>query len=49
VIADTGPGAKSRASTKIIERIAKHSDRWDLEKELNHRIAEVYNIIWGSA
>jgi hypothetical protein len=32
VIKDTGPGVKSKASTKFIERIAKHPDRWDLEK-----------------
>jgi hypothetical protein len=32
---------KVKASTKFIERIAKHPNGWDLVKELSYRIAEV--------
>jgi hypothetical protein len=35
MIEDTGPGVKSESSTKLIERIAKHSGGWDLVKELS--------------
>jgi hypothetical protein len=30
-----------KASTKLIERIAKHRDEWNLVKELSQRKAEV--------
>jgi hypothetical protein len=30
-----------KASTKFIEKIAKHPDGWDLVKELNQRMTEV--------
>jgi hypothetical protein len=30
-----------KASTKFIERIAKHPDGWDLVKEISQRKAEV--------
>jgi hypothetical protein len=33
MIEDAGLGVKSKASTKFIERIAKHPDRWDLVKK----------------
>jgi hypothetical protein len=39
------PGVKSKASTKFIERIAKHPDGWDLVKELSQRMVEVQEII----
>jgi hypothetical protein len=38
------PGVKSKASTKFIERRVKPLDRWDFVKELNQRMAEVYEI-----
>jgi hypothetical protein len=38
------PEVKSKASTKFIERTAKHSDQWDLIKELSQRMAEVHEI-----
>jgi hypothetical protein len=41
LIEDAGPGVKSKASTKFIERIAKLPDGWDLVKELSQRMAEV--------
>jgi hypothetical protein len=34
-----------QASTKFIEKIAKHPDKWDLVKELTRRIAEVQKMI----
>jgi hypothetical protein len=37
MIEDTGPGVKSKASTKFIERTAKHTDGWDLVKELSKK------------
>jgi hypothetical protein len=45
VIEDAGPGVKSKAGTKFIERRIKHPDGWDLVKELSLRIAEVYGVI----
>jgi hypothetical protein len=30
-----------KASTKFIERITKHPDRWVSVKELSHRMAEI--------
>jgi hypothetical protein len=41
MIEDAGPGVKSKASTKFIERIAKHPNGWDLVKQLSQRKAEV--------
>jgi hypothetical protein len=41
MIADVGPGVKNKASTKSIERTAKHPHGWDLLKELNQTMAEV--------
>jgi hypothetical protein len=41
MIEDAGPGVKSKASTKFIERTAKNPDRWDLVKELSQTVAEV--------
>jgi hypothetical protein len=38
-----------KASTKFIERIAKHHDGWDLVKELSQTMAEVMEVIKGSA
>jgi hypothetical protein len=32
MIEDAAPGVKSKASTKFIERIAKHPDGWGLVK-----------------
>jgi hypothetical protein len=32
MVEDTSLGVKSKASTKFIERIAKHPDGWDLVK-----------------
>jgi hypothetical protein len=42
MIEDSGAGVKSKTSTKFIERIAKHPNRWDLVKMLSQRMAEVY-------
>jgi hypothetical protein len=39
---------KVKASTKFIERIAKHPDRWDLVKELSQRKAEVQEMTQGT-
>jgi hypothetical protein len=39
------PGVKSKANTRCIGRMAKHSNGWDLAKELNQRMAEVHEII----
>jgi hypothetical protein len=36
-----------KASTKFIERIAKHPGGWDLVKELSQRKAEVQKMIQG--
>jgi hypothetical protein len=33
--------SRVKASTKFIERTAKHPDKWDLVKELSQRMAEV--------
>jgi hypothetical protein len=41
MIEDARLGVKSKASTKFIERVAKHPDRWDLVKELSQKKAEV--------
>jgi hypothetical protein len=38
---DAGPGVKSKASTKFIEKIAKYPDGWDLVKGPSQRKAEV--------
>jgi hypothetical protein len=38
---DAGPGVKSKASTKFIERTAKRPDSWDLVKELSQAMSEV--------
>jgi hypothetical protein len=45
MIENASLGVKSKASTKFIERRAKHPDGWDLVKELNCRIADVHEII----
>jgi hypothetical protein len=34
--------SKSKACTKLIERIAKHRDGWDLVKKLSQRMAKIY-------
>jgi hypothetical protein len=39
------PGVKSKASTKFIERIAKHPNGWDLVKGPNHGITKAHEII----
>jgi hypothetical protein len=41
LIEDAGPGVKSKANAKLIERTAKLPDGWDLVKELSQRKAEV--------
>jgi hypothetical protein len=41
MIEDTGPGVKSKTSTKFIERTANHHDGWDLVEELSQRKTEV--------
>jgi hypothetical protein len=41
MIEGIGPGVKSKASTKLIERIAKHPDEWNLVKELSQTMADV--------
>jgi hypothetical protein len=33
---DAGTGVQSKASTKFIERMAKHPDGWDLVKKVSH-------------
>jgi hypothetical protein len=40
------PEEKSKASTKFIDKIAKHTDRWDLVKELSSRMTKVHEIIY---
>jgi hypothetical protein len=40
MIENSRPGVKCKASTKFIERIAKHPGGWDLMKEVNQRIAK---------
>jgi hypothetical protein len=34
-----------KASTRLIEKMAKHPDGWDLVKDLNQRKAEVQMVI----
>jgi hypothetical protein len=34
-------GGKRKGSTKLIERLAKHPDGWDLVKELSQIMADV--------
>jgi preprotein translocase subunit Sss1 len=41
MIEDTRPVVKSKASTRFIERIAKHPDWKDFVKALSQRQAEV--------
>jgi hypothetical protein len=41
MIEDTRPGVESKASTKFIERIAKHPNGWDFVKGLSQIMAEV--------
>jgi hypothetical protein len=45
MIEDAGSGVKSKASTKFIERRAKHPDGWDLVKEPHQTMAEVLEMI----
>jgi hypothetical protein len=42
---DAGLELRVKASTKFIERIAKHPDRWDFVKGLSQTIAEVQDMI----
>jgi hypothetical protein len=48
MIGQPGPGVKSKASTKFIERIAKHPDGLDSVKELSRTVAEVEEMTQGS-
>jgi hypothetical protein len=48
MMGDTGPGVKSKASTKLIEGIAKHPGGWDWVKSLSQTMVEVSEIIQGT-
>jgi hypothetical protein len=45
MIEDPDQKLRVKASTKFVERRAKHSDRWALVKGLNCQIAEVHERI----
>jgi hypothetical protein len=42
---DTDQKLRMKASTKFIEKIARHPDSWDLKKGLSQKKAEVQETI----